>query len=64
MSARDVTVNASSQQSQTVEASAAFPDGYWLNDMSGKGIAAFNSNPSEYKVFRNVNDYGAKGKWE
>jgi hypothetical protein len=39
-----------------------FPDGYWLNDMSGNGIAAFNTNPSGYKVFRNVKDYGAKGK--
>jgi glucan 1,3-beta-glucosidase len=37
-------------------------DGYWLNDLSGKGIAAFNPNPAGYKVFRNVKDYGAKGK--
>jgi hypothetical protein len=37
-------------------------DGYWLNDLSGKGIAAFNPNPTTYKVFRNVKDYGAKGR--
>ena len=42
-------------------AAAAFPDGYWMNDLSGKGRAAFNSN-SNYKVFRNVKEYGAKGK--
>ncbi|KAF2712482.1 glycoside hydrolase family 55 protein [Pleomassaria siparia CBS 279.74] len=29
--------------------------------MPKKGIAAFNPNPSTYKVFRNVKDYGAKG---
>lgn len=62
---RDMTVNTTSQQSQNIEAAAAFPvnhpDGYWLNDMSGNGIAAFNSNPSGYKVFRNVKDYGAVG---
>ena len=39
----------------------AAADGYWLNDLSGKGIAAFNPNPAGYKVFRNVKDYGAKG---
>ncbi|KAJ4377824.1 hypothetical protein N0V83_000654 [Neocucurbitaria cava] len=36
-------------------------DGYWLNDLSGNGKAAFNSNPAAYKVFRNVKEYGAKG---
>jgi glucan 1,3-beta-glucosidase len=45
-----------------VAALATRPDGYWLNDLSGKGIAAFNPNPSGYKVFRNVKDYGAVGK--
>jgi len=40
----------------------AAADGYWMNDLSGKGIAPFNSNPAAYKVFRNVLDYGAKGK--
>ena len=44
------------------QSSAAISDGYWLNDLSGKGIAAFNSNPGAYKVFRNVKEYGAKGK--
>jgi glucan 1,3-beta-glucosidase len=48
--------------SQIAAAAASFPDGYWLNDMSGKGIAAFNQNPGGYKVFRNVRDYGAVGE--
>jgi glucan 1,3-beta-glucosidase len=34
---------------------------YWLADIAHQGIAAFNPNPSSYKVFRNVKDYGAKG---
>ncbi|KAJ5998399.1 Pectin lyase fold/virulence factor [Penicillium sp. IBT 35674x] len=34
---------------------------YWLADIAHQGIAAFNSNPSNYAVFRNVKDYGAKG---
>jgi glucan 1,3-beta-glucosidase len=29
--------------------------------MQRQGIAAFNQNPSTYKVFRNIKDYGAKG---
>jgi len=35
-----------------------------MNDMSGKGYAAFNPNPGAYKVFRNVKDYGAIGEWK
>jgi glucan 1,3-beta-glucosidase len=46
---------------QTLSITAA-ADGYWLNDLSGKGYAAFNSNPGAYKVFRNVKDYGARGE--
>jgi glucan 1,3-beta-glucosidase len=41
---------------------AAADTAYWLADIAHQGIAAFNSNPSGYKVFRNVKDYGAKGK--
>lgn len=36
---------------------------YWLEDMQHQGIAAFNPNPSGYKVFRNVKDYGAVGMY-
>jgi glucan 1,3-beta-glucosidase len=45
----------------SAQALAAFPDGYWLNDLSGNGRAAFNDNGA-YKVFRNVKEYGAKGE--
>lgn len=34
---------------------------YWLEDIKHQGIAAFNSNPGDYQVFRNVKDFGAKG---
>jgi glucan 1,3-beta-glucosidase len=50
----------SSGDLDAVQAAAAITDGYWLNDLSGKGRAPFNSN-SNYKVFRNVKEYGAKG---
>jgi glucan 1,3-beta-glucosidase len=59
LASRESLVNATGQ---TIEVAAAFPDGYWLNDMSGKGRAAFNNNPDGYKVFRNIRDYGAVGK--
>lgn len=34
---------------------------YWLEDIKHQGIAAFNPNPREFRVFRNVKDFGAKG---
>ncbi|KAJ5482994.1 Glucan 1-3-beta-glucosidase [Penicillium diatomitis] len=34
---------------------------YWLADIAHQGRAAFNPDPSGYKVFRNVKDYGAVG---
>ena len=33
---------------------------YWLEDIKHQGISAFNSD-TNYTVFRNVKDYGAKG---
>lgn len=45
----------------TIEATAAPDASYWLEDIKHQGIAAFNSDPSSYTVFRNVKDYGAKG---
>ena len=35
---------------------------YWLEAMKHQGISAFNSNPATYQVFRNVKDFGAKGR--
>ncbi|KAJ3508027.1 hypothetical protein NLJ89_g5977 [Agrocybe chaxingu] len=36
-------------------------DPYWMETIKHQGISAFNENPSEYQVFRNVKDFGAKG---
>ncbi|KAI0724043.1 exo-beta-1,3-glucanase [Cerioporus squamosus] len=44
-----------------VVGTAAAGDPYWLESIKHQGIAAFNSAPSSYKVFRNVKDYGAVG---
>ena len=41
-------------------ASASAP--FWLQSIKHQGISAYNANPSSYKVFRNVKDFGAKGK--
>src|SRR6266480_1193448 len=35
---------------------------YWLEDIKHQGISAFNSD-TNYTVFRNVKDYGAKGNY-
>ncbi|KAF7178365.1 hypothetical protein CNMCM7691_007055 [Aspergillus felis] len=53
-------VGHSSNLAEAAAAAVADP-AYWLADIAHQGIAAFNSNPSTYKVFRNVKDYGAKG---
>ncbi|KAH7400751.1 exo-beta 1,3 glucanase-like protein [Phaeosphaeria sp. MPI-PUGE-AT-0046c] len=58
---RQSIATTSEHQSRGVNAAAVIEDGYWLNDMSGKGIASFNKDPAGYKVFRNVKDYGATG---
>ncbi|KAI9106292.1 pectate lyase superfamily protein-domain-containing protein [Phlyctochytrium arcticum] len=34
---------------------------WWQAGIKHQGIAAHNDNPTGYKVFRNVKDYGAKG---
>lgn len=44
-----------------VVGTAAAGDPYWLETIRHQGIAAFNSAPSSYRVFRNVKDYGAVG---
>ena len=36
-------------------------ESYWLADITHQGVAAFNPNPSRYRVFRNVKEYGARG---
>jgi glucan 1,3-beta-glucosidase len=55
-------VGHSSNLAAAAAAAAAVADpAYWLANIAHQGIAAFNPNPSTYKVFRNVKDYGAKG---
>ena len=34
---------------------------FWLEDIQHQGFAAYNANSSNFKVFRNVKDYGAVG---
>ncbi|KAF8072070.1 exo-beta-1,3-glucanase [Lyophyllum atratum] len=41
--------------------SAAAGDHYWMETIKRQGTSAFNADPGNYKVFRNVHDYGAKG---
>ncbi|THH06760.1 hypothetical protein EW145_g3870 [Phellinidium pouzarii] len=36
-------------------------DPFWMENIQHQGIAAFNSDPSTYQVFRNVKDFGAVG---
>ncbi|KAG8762427.1 hypothetical protein FRC12_009041 [Ceratobasidium sp. 428] len=36
-------------------------DPYWMQTITRLGGSPYNPNPSAYKVFRNVKDYGAKG---
>ena len=33
----------------------------WIETIAHEGMAAFNDNPSSYRVFRNVKEYGARG---
>lgn len=53
--------NSANYHSASIDAVAAADASYWLASIAHQGIAAFNPNPSGYKVFRNVKDYGAKG---
>ncbi|KAI0407244.1 glycoside hydrolase family 55 protein [Xylaria palmicola] len=49
----------SSHDARDVEERQA--SGYWYETIAHQGISAFNTNPTTYKVYRNVKDYGAKG---
>jgi len=51
-------IRASSVPSSQPSASATCA--FWLGDIQHQGISAFN--PNVYRVFRNVKDFGAKGK--
>lgn len=51
----------SSCSSPATQGTAGPNDPFWLENMQHQGLAAFNSNPSGYQVFRNVKDFGAIG---
>ncbi|KAG8946692.1 hypothetical protein FRC04_011470 [Tulasnella sp. 424] len=40
---------------------AAAGDPHWMQTITRRGKSAYNANPSTYKPYRNVKDYGAKG---
>ncbi|KAI5124386.1 hypothetical protein M0805_008989 [Coniferiporia weirii] len=40
---------------------AGASDPFWMQNIQHQGLAAYNSDPSGYQVFRNVKDFGAVG---
>lgn len=50
--------------SNDLEVSASVQDasGYWVGNIKRQGVSAFNKN-KDYKVFRNVKEFGAKGQF-
>ncbi|KAF2162825.1 glycoside hydrolase family 55 protein [Zasmidium cellare ATCC 36951] len=55
------TASVKPKPTQKVNVAAAVDCSYWLESIKHQGLAAFNSNPGSYQVFRNVKDFGAKG---
>ncbi len=53
-------VHYSGNHSQASQISARQASPYWYETISHQGISAFG--PSGYQVYRNVKDYGAKGR--
>lgn len=46
----------------TVSSNGSASTPFWLESIKHQGVAAFNKN-STYQVFRNVKDFGAKGRY-
>ncbi|KAK8856145.1 Exo-beta-1-3-glucanae [Apiospora arundinis] len=63
LSTASYTTSSTASSSYTTSSASSTPSAcaYWLEDLEAQGIAAFNANPADYRVFRNVRDYGAKG---
>ncbi|KAJ7043179.1 glycoside hydrolase family 55 protein [Mycena alexandri] len=53
-----------SSVSSTVAVPPANSGVFWLEAIKHQGKAAYNEDPAEYQVFRNVKDFGAKGDGE
>ncbi|KAI9775833.1 MAG: hypothetical protein M1835_005679 [Candelina submexicana] len=47
--------------SNTTNTTLVSTSNYWLANIQRQGVSAFNPNANDYKVFRNVKDYGATG---
>ncbi|KAI9739279.1 MAG: hypothetical protein M1834_007492 [Cirrosporium novae-zelandiae] len=47
--------------SVSVSTSSASSSSYWVANIDRQGTVAFNSNSTDYEIFRNVKDYGAVG---
>lgn len=56
-------VGASPMTPNTKELAVTEPaaSSYWVGSIKRQGVAPFNSN-ADYQVFRNVKEFGAKGK--
>lgn len=46
----------------TAEVATAASSNYWVANIKRQGLVAFG-NGTDYKVFRNVQDFGAKGMY-
>jgi hypothetical protein len=53
--------SSSSSSSSSSASASATACSFWLENMNHQGLAAFNSKPGSYQVFRNVKDFGAVG---
>ena len=59
----NTTGNSSSDASgSTVFSNSTANTPFWLEDIKHQGVVAFRKN-STYQVFRNVKDFGAKGRY-
>ncbi len=45
-----------------VHASEAPPASYWMAEIKRQGTVAYRNSSSNYTIFRNVKDFGAKGR--
>lgn len=55
------TSSSATTSSTTSSTSATASCDYWLESIKSQGLAPFKTDTTNYAVFRNVKDYGAKG---
>ena len=61
-STRKTTTKTSTTTSSTPTSTPTSSCSFWMENIAHQGYAAFNANPSSYTVFRNVKNFGAKGR--